>query len=87
MDSVRLLKRIMVQGNNSEIQRLFTQIVKAARAEFTEDNEPTLGAFLAGNLFTGFAHTLDDITTLEYVRKAMIGALDETLAQVKAERT
>jgi hypothetical protein len=80
MDSVKQLKKIIVQGNDKEIQKLFKQLVKATREEFTEDNEPTLAAFLVAKLYKGFMSTLPpSSTTQQVIHNAMVQQLDDEL--------
>jgi hypothetical protein len=47
---VPYLEKIIVQGNGTEIQRIFVEILNACEAEFTEDNYATLVTFLGENL-------------------------------------
>lgn len=85
MDSVKQLRKIIVQGNDKEIQKLFRQLVKATREEFTEDNEPTLAAFLVAKLYKGFVTTLPpSSTTRQAIRDAMVQQLDDELQELNS---
>ena len=45
----RIIRRLVIQGaHRSRILSLYVMIVEATRDEFTEDNKPTLDAFLLG---------------------------------------
>ena len=44
------LKQIIIQGNNDEIQKIFSEIISACLEEFSEDNYFTLAYFLQENL-------------------------------------
>jgi len=46
----KILEKIVVQGNNNEIQNLFNEIWTAHRNAFTEDNGPTLIGFIMENM-------------------------------------
>lgn len=69
------LREIIMQGNNEEIQNLFVEIIEAYRDEFTEDNEPTLAAFLTENLYK--AIIAKDARLKDYIRPAMISELKD----------
>ena len=48
------LEKIIKQGNNDQIAQIFVEIVNASEKEFTEDNLPTLAAFLQKDLLEAF---------------------------------
>jgi hypothetical protein len=69
------LREIIIQGNNTEIQNLFVEIVLACHDEFREDNEPTLAGFLTENLYD--AIIAKDASLRDCIRRAMILELSE----------
>jgi len=69
------IREIIIQGNNNEIQKLFTEIVNATKDEFREDNDPTIASFLINNLFNAF--TFKDINNREAIKNAMISELNK----------
>lgn len=69
-----LLKKIIVQGNNVGIQKLFDDIVDVSINEFTEDNMPTLSGFLIERIYEAF-EKIDKDTAL-FSTRAMISTIE-----------
>ncbi len=54
----KMIREIITQGNNAQIQKLFDEITKAMRDEFTEDNMPTLTGFIHELMLNSFSKWL-----------------------------
>ena len=57
----RMIREIVTQGNNVEIQKLYNEIFKAHREEFREDNMPTLTDFCHEYFLNAFSEWILDM--------------------------
>jgi len=76
------IDRVIVQGNNAEIVKLFEEIIGSANAEFTEDNYFTLISFLQECMLKAAMNEMNKMFPNAYVGEDKVDDIGKTMFNI-----